>query len=66
MEVPRHWRLRKQRYTLVGSVCAHCTAKIFPPRDVCPYCGSNEDRTTAYPFKGSIYTFSALSRISVE
>lgn len=40
MENPRHWRLKKQRYTLVGSVCPHCSAKLFPPREVCPYCGN--------------------------
>jgi len=39
MEIPRHWRLKKQRYGLVGEVCLHCDHKIFPPRDVCPNCG---------------------------
>ena len=39
MEVPRHWRLRKQRYQLQGEVCNNCEAKIFPPRPVCPSCG---------------------------
>ena len=24
MEIPRHWRLKKQRYALVGEVCPHC------------------------------------------
>lgn len=39
MEVPRHWRLRKARYRLVGEECPHCQVKIFPPRYVCPECG---------------------------
>lgn len=39
MEIPRHWRLNKQRYLLVGEVCPHCDLKIFPPRDICPRCG---------------------------
>ena len=39
MEIPRHWRLKQQRYALVGEVCPHCDHKIFPPRDVCPNCG---------------------------
>jgi len=38
MEIPRHWRLKKQRYGLVGEVCSHCDKKNFPPRDVCPNC----------------------------
>ena len=41
MEIPRHWRLKKQRYALVGEVCPHCDARIFPPRDVCPECGND-------------------------
>lgn len=39
MEIPRHWRLKKQRYGLVGEVCPHCDYRMFPPRDVCPNCG---------------------------
>lgn len=38
MEVPRHWRLKKQRYSLTGETCPHCKSQIFPPRAVCPYC----------------------------
>lgn len=39
MEVPRHWRLKKQRYMMMGEICPHCDVKIFPPRDICPRCG---------------------------
>ncbi len=39
MDIPRHWRLKSQRYALIGEVCPHCNAKLFPPRDVCPECG---------------------------
>lgn len=40
VEIPRHWRLKKQRYGLVGEVCPHCDYKIFPPRGEapCPNC----------------------------
>ncbi len=38
MEVPRYWRLQKQRYRLIGEECPHCSEKIFPPRDLCPRC----------------------------
>lgn len=60
MEVPRHWRLKKQRYALVGEVCPHCEAKIFPPRDVCPEC--NGEAKTAYTFsgKGEVYSFTRM------
>ena len=42
MEVPRHWRLKKQRYALVGNQCPVCEEKIFPPRDICPRCGGKK------------------------
>ena len=60
MEVPRHWRLRKQRYALVGEVCPHCEAKIFPPRDVCPNCG--EEAKTRYDFSGhgTIFSYTVM------
>ncbi len=56
MEVSRHWRLRKQRYALVGEVCPHCDAKIFPPRDICPDCG--QDAKTLFQFSGRGEVFS--------
>ena len=60
MEVPRHWRLRKQRYGLVGEVCPHCDAKLFPPRDVCPECG--QEARTLYNFsgKGEVYSYTTV------
>lgn len=34
----RVWRNRESLLRLVGEVCPDCKKKIFPPRDVCPYC----------------------------
>ena len=39
MEIPRHWRLQKQRYSMRGEVCMRCGAPSFPARPVCPNCG---------------------------
>ena len=36
MEIPRHWRLKAQRYRLKGLTCQQCGQFIFPPRPVCP------------------------------
>ena len=60
MEIPRHWRLRKQRYGLVGEVCPHCEAKLFPPRDVCPECG--QEARTLYTFsgRGQVYSYTTI------
>jgi hypothetical protein len=40
MEVPRHWRLKAQRYRLQGTACRVCGQATFPPRPVCPECAS--------------------------
>lgn len=44
MEIPRHWRLKAQRYRLEGSVCPTCGQPSFPPRPVCPYCTVQPER----------------------
>ncbi len=38
MEVPRHWRLRPQRYRLEGSLCLICGKYSFLPHPACPHC----------------------------
>lgn len=48
MEVPRHWRLKKQRYALMGETCPHCKSQIFPPRAVCPYCQDETHNQSLY------------------
>jgi uncharacterized OB-fold protein len=60
MEIPRHWRLKKQRYALVGEVCPQCNAKIFPPRDVCPKCQGEAKVPFAFGGKGEIYSFTTI------
>jgi uncharacterized OB-fold protein len=47
MEVPRHWRLKKQRYSLTGEICPSCKTALFPPRAVCPHCGGDAKRDFA-------------------
>ena len=60
MEIPRHWRLRKQRYGLVGEICPHCETKIFPPRDVCPECGGEAKTLFQFSGRGEIYSFTTV------
>lgn len=43
MEIPRHWRLKKQRYGLVGNECTRCETKYFPPIKVCKKCQDYDD-----------------------
>jgi uncharacterized OB-fold protein len=60
MEISRHWRLRKQRYGLVGEVCPHCEVKIFPPRDVCPECGQEAKTLYAFSGRGQVYSYTTV------
>jgi len=60
METPRHWRTRSNRYALIGEVCPHCEAKIFPPRDVCPECGGEAKKPYPFSGKGEVYSFTVM------
>ena len=55
MEISRHWRIRKARYSLQGGFCTNCETKMFPMRSVCPHCGhgssllvNSNDQNQAY------------------
>lgn len=63
MEIPRHWRLKKQRYALVGEVCPHCDAKLFPPRDVCPHCGQDAREEFNFSGKGEVYSYTVMNDV---
>lgn len=60
MEIARHWRLRKQRYSMVGEVCPHCNARVFPPRDLCPECGKEAKTLYNFSGKGEVYSFTTV------
>ena len=54
-EIPRDWRLKKQRYNLVGEVCPD-GHYVFPPRDVCPDCGNEAKTLHKFSGKGEVYS----------
>lgn len=60
MDPSRHWRIRRQRYTLVGEVCPHCDHKIFPPRDVCPDCGKDARDLYQFSGRGEVYSHTTV------
>lgn len=60
MEIARHWRLRQQRYSLVGEVCNNCDRKIFPPRDICPNCGKEAKEEYTFSGKGEVYSHTTI------
>lgn len=60
MDMPRHWRLKDQRYNLVGTECLPCGAKQFPPRPVCPDCHSKEVQPLTFSGQGEVYSYSTV------
>jgi uncharacterized OB-fold protein len=60
MEIPRYWRLRQQRYGLIGKICPSCKTKFFPPRDICPNCGKEVETPFTFSGHGEIYSFSTI------
>jgi uncharacterized OB-fold protein len=60
MEIARHWRLKEQRYNLVGTACSQCGEKSFPPRLVCPKCGADEMKSFAFSGRGEVYSFTTI------
>ncbi|MCS7011750.1 MAG: Zn-ribbon domain-containing OB-fold protein [Anaerolineales bacterium] len=60
MEIPRHWRLKEQRYNLVGTTCVHCNEKFFPPRQICPRCGQTEMKPYTFSGRGEVYSFTTI------
>ena len=38
-----YWRNIQTRLRLIGEKCPHCKKLIFPPRDICPECGTDTE-----------------------
>ncbi len=55
-----NWRLREQRYRLVGNVCLKCGTKYFPPRQVCTECRGTEFEPFTFSGRGELYSFTTL------
>jgi uncharacterized OB-fold protein len=62
-EIAQHWRLKSQRYQLVGEVCPQCNGKIFPPRDVCPYCAEGPAQPPfQFSGRGQVYSHTTVHK----
>ena len=60
MGIAQNWRLRDQRYALVGEVCDDCGEKIFPPRDVCPYCAEKAQTPFQFSGRGEVFSYTTV------
>ena len=59
--VPLYWRLKKSRYSLLGSRCTKCGTAYFPRRPLCPNCrsrGNIEDFT--FSGKGKVASWTII------
>ncbi len=59
-ELARNWRLRDQRYQLIGNRCTNCGAKFFPPRQVCTECRGTAFEPLQFAGKGELYSYTTL------
>jgi uncharacterized OB-fold protein len=66
MNLPGHWRLRNQRYALVGEICHRCGARIFPPRDVCPACADGTRDTFHFGGNGRGPACNSVARAAAQ
>ncbi len=56
----RNWRVREQRYQLIGNRCVACGAKFFPPRQVCTECRATQFEPYQFSGKGELYSYTTL------
>jgi len=61
MQIASNWRLKSQRYSLMGERCPACGVAIFPPRDVCPECAAEAKTLLQFSGKGEVYSFTTIS-----
>jgi len=56
----RSWREIPQRYRLEAGKCRGCGYVCFPPRVVCPHCGSREFGQTKLAGAGKLLTYTII------
>jgi hypothetical protein len=61
MQISQNWRMKAQRYALVGEQCPNCAHFIFPPRDVCPSCEAEAKTLYQFSGKGEVYSFTTIT-----
>ncbi len=64
-DLARNWRLREQRYRLIGNRCVNCGAKFFPPRQVCTECRTTTFEPYQFNGKGELYSYTTLRHAPV-
>ena len=60
MIVPKYSREIPQRFRLEAAACNKCGFIAFPPRLVCPECGSRDFKDTMLQPEGTILTYTVI------
>jgi len=60
MIVPRYTREIPQRYRLEAEKCQDCGYIAFPPRLICPACGSRSFQAVTLKSEGKILTYTII------
>lgn len=58
--VPMFWRIRKGKYSLIGSECNECGGLQFPKRNVCPRCRSINVKDKRFSGLGIIESYTTI------
>jgi uncharacterized OB-fold protein len=66
MNIQQHWRLKPQRYQLIGTKCKNCGSVHFPPAQVCSECKSIEIIAYKLPRHGKVYSFTKVHDLPSE
>ncbi len=62
MRLPKVWRETPQKYRLEGAICKDCNFSFFPPRTVCPNCGSRELNLQNFPQRGKVLSYTDIRK----
>lgn len=59
--IPLGWRLKRQKYNLIGTKCKTCSKPFFPPRSLCPSCRRRgEIEEFQFSGRGTVESFTII------
>lgn len=66
MNIQQHWRLKPQRYQLIGKKCEVCGTLSFPPKNICSQCKSTNQIDYRLARQGNIFSFTKVHDMPKE
>jgi uncharacterized OB-fold protein len=62
MRLAKVWRETPRKYRLEGAICKDCNFSFFPPRAVCPNCGSRELNLQNFSQSGKVLSYTDIRK----